>query len=106
MKDLKIRAATPNDIKDLASLRGGGERLEKTMLAYLQGDYFPSHAMNLRLVLVGTLDGEFAGYTAGHETDRFGCQGELQWLNVKPEFQRQGVGRELVTTLLTWFIEQ
>lgn len=100
---ITVRPAIPADISNMAILRGGGEKLVQTMLAYLHGDYSPSYALACRRVLIATIDDQFAGYISGQLTTRFGCDGELQWLNVAEPFQRQGVADTLIKELLTWF---
>ena len=101
----EIRDADPSDVQNLASLRGGGERLEQTMLGYLQGTYFPSCALADRAVFVGTVDNVFAGYIAGHRTTRHGCDGELQWLNVAECYRGMGVASALIERMFDWFID-
>ncbi len=42
-------------------------------------------------------------FIAGHLTRRFGCDGELEWLDVVAECRRTGVAGELWRALATWF---
>jgi ribosomal protein S18 acetylase RimI-like enzyme len=104
--DLQIHLASESDIPDLASLRGGGDRLEHAMRGYLAGTYSPSFALDTRRVLVARLNGQFAGYISGHRTTRYDCDGELQWLNVAEEFRGQGVADELIRQLFGWFVTE
>ncbi len=46
------------------------------------------------------------GFIAGHLTSRYGCDGELQWMDVIPEFRRRSVASELLRRLAKWFAEQ
>ena len=103
LQRISILPATDSDIPDLASLRGGGNRLEQTMLGYLHGTYSPGFAEKDRAVFVARLSGEFAGYVAGHRTTRFGCDGELQWLNVAEKHRGIGVADALIQKILDWF---
>src|SRR2546430_2491088 len=43
------------------------------------------------------------GFIAGHLTRRFGCEGEVEWLNVVPARRRTGVAAALFHALATWF---
>jgi ribosomal protein S18 acetylase RimI-like enzyme len=98
-----ITSAQPEDIPDLASLRGGGQALEETMLGYLLGSYSPSFAQATRAVFVARLDNDFAGYCAGHRTTRYECDGELQSMNVAERYRGKGVADALIATLFGWF---
>jgi ribosomal protein S18 acetylase RimI-like enzyme len=44
-----------------------------------------------------------AGFVAGHLTSRFGCNGELQWINVHPQHRGKGIADRLTVTMLDWF---
>lgn len=101
--DLQISRAKPEDIPDLASLRGGGPDLEARMLGYLLGSYSPSFALADREVLVAKVENRFAGYVAGHRTTRYDCEGELQWLNVAEQYRGSGMADELMRQMLDWF---
>lgn len=103
---INVRMATASDIGNLASLRGGGETLEQRMLGFLNGTYSPSYALESRVVWVAEVDGEFAGYTAGQATTRYGCDGELQWMNVEERFRGTGVADALIRKLISWFIAE
>jgi len=46
------------------------------------------------------------GFVAGHLTRRYGCQGELEWINVLPERRGAGIASELLRLLAGWFVEQ
>jgi GNAT superfamily N-acetyltransferase len=46
------------------------------------------------------------GYVAGHLTRRFGCDGELQWIYVVPQYRRTQVGSKLLGFLAGWFLER
>jgi GNAT superfamily N-acetyltransferase len=72
------------------------------MAAYLHGDHHPGQALAPRVAYVA-IDGDVAGYIAGHLTRRFGCGGELQYLYVTPACRGTGVASELVRRLAGWF---
>lgn len=46
------------------------------------------------------------GFIAGHLTRRYGCDGELQWVDVISEHRRIGVASELLCLLAEWFVGQ
>ncbi len=50
--------------------------------------------------------GELVGFVAGHLTRRFGCQGELQWIDVVEHARGQGIGCLLIAQIGNWFVEQ
>jgi GNAT superfamily N-acetyltransferase len=76
------------------------------MAAYLTGAHHPQGALPPRAGFVAIVDGSIVGYIAGHLTERFGCQGELQYLYVTPAYRRSGVGRNLLRRLAAWFAGQ
>jgi len=46
------------------------------------------------------------GFVAGYLTQGFGCQRELQWMNVAVVYRGSGVARALVNRVGAWFIER
>src|SRR5437660_412336 len=56
-----------------------------------------------RVVLVAKGGEDIVGFIAGHLTRRFGCDGELEWLDVVEEARRSGVAGDLLRALATWF---
>lgn len=79
---------------------------EERMLGYLAGDRHPQQALAPRAMWIAELDGEPIGYTAGHLTRRYGCDGELQWIYVVRDQRRTHVASELLRLLARWFVEQ
>jgi GNAT superfamily N-acetyltransferase len=69
------------------------------------GEHHPRHALATRAGFVAEADGRLVGFTAGHLTTRFGCQGELQWLFVAPERRGSGVAGLLLARLAEWFAD-
>ena len=43
------------------------------------------------------------GLIAGHLTRRFGCDGELEWISIRPQYRGRGIGAELLRRLAEWF---
>jgi GNAT superfamily N-acetyltransferase len=37
---------------------------------------------------------------------RYGCDGELQWIDATPEYRGKSVAAELIALLAKWFAEQ
>jgi predicted GNAT family acetyltransferase len=73
---------------------------------YLRGEVSPRQGLALRAVFVA-VDGEtVAGFIAGHQTRRFECDGELEWVNVVPEYRGQGIAGQLIVKMGEWFLEQ
>jgi GNAT superfamily N-acetyltransferase len=109
MAELAIRVAVPADIPAMAEIRAGDwgtadywrERIEQ----YLDCDANPQRALRDRVAFV-CLEGErVVGLVAGHLTRRFGCDGELQWISVRPESRRHGVASGLFRLIAEWFVE-
>jgi GNAT superfamily N-acetyltransferase len=104
-----IRAATLDDVRELASLRAleWGEQTYwiSRIESYLTGSSSPGQALRERICLVAIQESTLAGFIAGHLTKRHGCQGEVQWLNVRPEHRAQGIAGSLLRALAGWFAE-
>lgn len=79
---------------------------DERMAAYFNGLHHPQRALLPRTGFVAMVDAAIVGYIAGHVTERFGCQGELQYLYVAPAHRRSGVARNLFRRLAAWFAEQ
>jgi ribosomal protein S18 acetylase RimI-like enzyme len=46
------------------------------------------------------------GYIGGHLTERYGCDGELQYLYVTPGHRRSGIASRMLQSLWHWFGER
>jgi GNAT superfamily N-acetyltransferase len=46
------------------------------------------------------------GFIAGHLTRPYGCDGELEWINLIPASRGSGISSGLLRRLGTWFTEQ
>ena len=66
----------------------------------------PSKSAPPPRLLCRDVDDTLAGFVAGHLTRRYGCDGELQWINVHPEWQRRHVGSALFREMASWFVAQ
>ena len=108
MPDLIYREARIDDVPQMAEVRAGDwgtvEFWKPRITGYLSGEHSPREALAPRTAFV-CLDRELiVGLVAGHLTRRFGCDGELQWISVRPRFRKQGIAHELFQELANWFV--
>ncbi|MGA2597063.1 MAG: GNAT family N-acetyltransferase [Bryobacteraceae bacterium] len=79
---------------------------EARIAAYLNGELHPQKSLLPRVGYVA-LDGDsVVGFAAGHLTQRLGCDGELEWINVTSEYRGKSVASKLVRLLAAWFVER
>lgn len=107
MGELAYRQAQDADFSAMANVRaadwGTDEYWRVRIAEYLACRQHPKDALAPRVALV-CVDGENAvGWIAGHLTRRFGCDGELQWVSVRPEFRGRGIASGLLRQLAEWF---
>lgn len=104
---VRYREAGPSDVAALERVRaeGGweGGAPDGRMARYLAGEHHPQHALPPRVVYVAVDGDSVVGLIAGHLTRRFGCDGELQWILVRPDHRGRGVAAELLRLLAAWF---
>jgi GNAT superfamily N-acetyltransferase len=107
---IKYRESTESDIPAMARLREehwGAEEYWTTRIAgYLRGDVHPQQALPPRIACVATVDDQVVGFIAGHLTRRFGCDGELEWINVTSAYRGSGIATGLLHQLAAWFVKQ
>jgi GNAT superfamily N-acetyltransferase len=107
-EEVLYRPATLLDVTAMAQLRpehwGNAPDWEHRIASYLSGEHHPRHALLPRIMIVAEQDDEVIGFIAGHLTRRFHCDGELQWINVSPDYRGQGVASDLLRQLSDWFI--
>jgi GNAT superfamily N-acetyltransferase len=105
-----VRTAHESDIPGMAVIRalewGSRDEWERRLAAYLAGTHYPQKALRPRACYVAMMDDTLAGFIAGHLTRRYGCDGELQWINVHPEWQRRQVGSGLLREMASWFVDE
>ena len=70
---------------------------------YIRKEHHPQKAKDPRVVYVAIANREIVGFVAGHLTERFDLEGELQSIYILPEHQGQELGTELVVVLAKWF---
>ena len=81
------------------------EYWQARIASYLDGTRDPQNALASREALVATVDAEVVGFIAGHLTNRFGCTGELEWINVATAHRSRGVATALLRAIASWFVE-
>ena len=104
------REITKNDLVSLAEIRSitwGSKDYWLTRIAnYYYGLAHPGDALPQRILYVALVKNQITGFIAGHLSQRFDCDGELQWIDTIPEFRKKGIASQLVKVLAKWFIEQ
>lgn len=106
-----IRPVQTNDLSQLATIRavewGSHDYWLKRLTNYLNQQASPQKALATRTLFVAINEKDkIIGFVAGHATTRWDCEGELQWINVIPEYQGMGVSGQLLTKMMEWFSEQ
>jgi ribosomal protein S18 acetylase RimI-like enzyme len=107
---IRVRQAEDADIASMAALRAREwettafwqSRIER----YLRGEHSPQKALPTRAAFVAGDNGSVVGFVTGHLTSRYGCEGELQWINVAKEYRGRGIARTLLETVASWFVQQ
>jgi len=66
----------------------------------------PQKALAPRIIYVAIKDDLIIGFIAGHLTERFECDGELEWINVITKERGKGVAPSLILVLAEWFRKQ
>ena len=106
----KIRIARQADVLAMARLRAANMPSEEAwtlrIASYLAKEHHPRFALRPRICYVAVARDALVGYIAGHLSRRYGCDGELQWINVIPKQRGTGVAAELLRRLAKWFVRQ
>jgi ribosomal protein S18 acetylase RimI-like enzyme len=107
---VNYRPADPADIPALGRIRaadwGKEEYWSVRIAGYASGELHPREALKPRVTYVASEGDSIVGFIAGHLTRRYGCDGELEWIDVVPDYRRCGVASELLRRLAKWFAEQ
>ncbi len=110
MGTVNYRVAVEGDVGGMARVRAAYWETEEfwsvRIASYLKGESFPQQALRERVVYVAVEGETVVGFVAGHLTRRYGCAGELQWIDVIAERRGSGVAGELLRLLAEWFVEQ
>ncbi len=109
MQKVTYRRARRADIPVMAEIRAGDwgtvEYWRERIFNYMAQRLDPREARPPRTLYVGVEGGRVVGLIAGHLTRRFGSDGELEWISVRPEYRGQGVAAELLRRLAKWFVK-
>jgi len=104
------RQVDKSDIPAIARIRAaewGEEEYWRTRISrYLDFELHPQHALMPRVMYVALERDSLVGFIAGHLTRRYGCAGELEWINVNTPSRGGGIASELLRRLAAWFTEQ
>lgn len=77
---------------------------EQRISGYLTSQLNPQHARAPRTCYVAVEETTVVGFAAGHLTTRYACDGELEWINVIPEWRGIGVASKLLRLMARWFV--
>ena len=109
MTKIYYREIQPEDIQALAKIRSkewGSEAYWISRIqGYLNGSKSPKQAKPERMIFVAAEEEKIIGFIAGHLTNRFECQGELQWINVIESYQGKGIASKLLQIMAKWFVQ-
>src|SRR5690242_5017403 len=109
MNEIKYREIKDGDIPALANFRSINNEeqtyWEQRITGYLNLTHHPQKALQQRVIFVAIDNNKIIGFIAGHLTQRFNCDGELQWINVREDYRNMGIGFELICVLNKWFIK-
>jgi ribosomal protein S18 acetylase RimI-like enzyme len=112
MAAIEYRPADPSDVPAMARIRAAEWETEEYWRAriarYMDCELQPQQALLPRALYVA-LEGEggaVVGLIAGHLTRRYQCDGELEWINVAPQYRGSEVAPALLRLLAAWFAGQ
>jgi ribosomal protein S18 acetylase RimI-like enzyme len=110
MGTVQYREGNKSDIVAMARIRAsewGAEGYWITRITgYMDRKLHPQKALMPRVIYVALENGSVIGFIAGHLTQRYECDGELEWINVIPGRRGDGIARELLRLLAGWFAKQ
>ena len=103
-----LRSVEDTDVPSMAAIRalesGSEEFWVDRISRYLSGHHSPQQALTARTAFVAVDGRDLVGFVAGHKTRRFGCDGELQWINVARQRRSLGIAGQLMTKIGMWFV--
>jgi ribosomal protein S18 acetylase RimI-like enzyme len=105
-----VRVSEDSDITAMALIRaaewGEVKYWENRISGYLDGRLNPQLALESRSCYVAVERHAIVGFAAGHLTRRYACDGEIEWINVMPEWRRRNIASGLLRALACWFAEK
>lgn len=105
----RYRKADAGDVPGMASIRarewGTDEYWVERIGGYLRREIHPEHSLPTRVAFIAEADGMTVGFVAGHITRRYDCSGEMEWINVLPEYREHGIALGLLRLLAGWFTQ-
>ena len=103
-----FRPAEDADLDSMAAIRAREWETEgywkRRIGSYMTAENSPQHALLARAVFVA-VDDAVVGFVAGHRARRYGCDGELEWINVAPEQRGRGIAGQLLVVMASWFVQ-
>lgn len=102
---IAFRPAQAPDIPALAAIRAAEWETEAYWIRRITA-YLPEDDQQGRTILIAEDEGTVAGFVAGHRTRRYGCDGELEWINVARDSRGRGIGAMLIREIGAWFVAQ
>jgi GNAT superfamily N-acetyltransferase len=66
----------------------------------------PASSKPPRVIYKAVTGGTIIGYIAGHLTNRYGLDAEIQSFFITKEYQRNGTGKQLLKMFLEWLLIQ
>jgi GNAT superfamily N-acetyltransferase len=109
LSSVVYRPAERNDIPALAGIRaadwGTIDFWTSRLATYLDGIYNPLHSLAPRVIYTAMMESRPIGLIAGHLTQRYDCEGELQWISVAAEHRGLGIASRLLHSMAGWFAE-
>lgn len=110
MFNLVVCEAKLTDVDAMAQIRamewGTFPYWQSRIHGYMTGKLHPRQALRPRAVYTANEGDRLLGFAAGHLTRRYGCDAELEWINVIPEQRGAGIATELLRRLAGWFAQQ
>ncbi len=110
MAQLLYREITEEDLPKLAAIRaqntGSLEHWTDRIRNYSQGISNPQKALAPRVLYCACENNQVVAFVAGHLSNRFDCDGELQWIDTMENYRGTGIASNLLKLLAQWFIKQ
>jgi len=104
--EIQFREATAADVPAIMTSHDATNAADPRIVGYLNHQHHPQQALLPRIAYVALHENTVIAYVAGHRTTRHGCEGEVQYLFVSPDFRRRGIATELLRRLAAWFESQ